>query len=610
MSAQPMFPMRSIACAIALMPLLAAPTLAAEAARVLGPQPALERYDATVPESAVPEGAIDIPAMITAPGADDGVRLIDDLAGLTIEFVGNRGGRESGDFVSFVGATRAEADRGALYAALRETLAVYQGLPLTLGDVRFIQQDITDAYRRVGYPLLAVVVPPQEVIDGVLRVQVNEFRLAGVDVVWKDDEGAYSKDAERWTPERDIERRVAPVLEADILAQRDLDELVQGLNRNPFRGARVVFQPGSDIGETRALIQIDEQRTWNANLGYNNHGTDAAGNHRFSVGGTFGNLPVLDHSLSWNAVIGSSLDEFQSYSLIYTVPNRFGHTLTVNGNWSDTSSSTLPGIDSASTSWQVTTNYAFPLRSGSDWELLGSAAFAFKHLERESLFGGQAVGGAEFDAAVATLSATLNVRQERASNQFVLALHRSFEGFTGRNSTANFRQFHNSFDGSPAYQYAVFNYARVQELEAIVPQLAGWRAETQLSVQLGLDKLAGADNIALGGPATLRAYEASEVAGDRGGFLIQSISAPPIPAERLGRLGGLIRQVNMTAFAEFGTAEFETGGRSSIFDAGLAIAIALPNGASCRASLAIAGDDAGRTEAGDARAFIGCGIGF
>lgn len=604
------FSVRTLACAVALAPLWATGASAAPEARVLGPQSALEQYEAQVPEGTVPEGAIDIPAMIAAPGADDGVRLMDALDTLAVEFVGNRSGGESGDFVNFVGATRADEDREALYGSLREALAIYQGLPLTLGDVRFIQQDVADVYRELGYPLMAVVVPPQEISGGVLRIQVNEFRLAGVDVAWENGDGAYAENAEHWTRDRDIERRVAPVLEADILAQRDLDALVQGLNRNPFRSARVVFEPGDALGDSRALIQIDEQRAWNANAGYNNHGTDAAGNNRFSVGGTFGNVPVVDQSLSWNATFGDDIDDFENYSLIYTAPNRFGHTLTVNGNFSDTSASTLPGIDSASTSWQLTTGYAFPIRSGRDWELSGSASFAFKHFERESLFGGTSVGGAEFDAAISTLSGTLNVRQESASNQFVVTLNRTFEGLTGQNSNADFRQFHNSFEGTAAYSFAVLNYARAQELGAILPALEGWSAETQLSAQFSTDELAGADNVALGGPATLRAYEASEVAGDRGGYLIQSISAPPIPAERLGRLGGVVRQLGFTVFAEFGTAEFETAGRSSIFDGGIAMSIALPKGASCNVSLAVAGDDARRTDSGDARAFVGCGVGF
>lgn len=130
------------------------------------------------------------------------------------------------------------------------------------------------------------------------------------------------------------------------------------------------------------------------------------------------------------------------------------------------------------------------------------------------------------------------------------------------------------------------------------------------SLQFSLDELAGADNVAVGGPATLRAYETSEVAGDRGGYIIQTLGPAPFPGERLGAAGSVIQQLAVFGFVEFGTAEFDTAGRASVYDAGLQMSLALPKGASCNVSLAFAGDDAGRTDAGDARAYIGCGLGF
>ncbi|HBX36356.1 MAG TPA: hypothetical protein DEG76_03250, partial [Pseudohongiella sp.] len=223
------------------------PTIAQQSefgVQVIGPQSTVEQYNAPVLPQGSAEGMIDFPSLISAPGDDDGVQIMATFDALTIELLETGDIRNDGEFVDFVGRSRVSDDeRDALYAAIRESLSVYQDLPLTLGDVRFIQQDITDAYRSNGYPLLSVIVPPQEITDNRLRVQVNEFRLAEVRLSYGRGDGNYSADAPLWSDPEKVIDRFEPVLEAPILSQQSLDNAVEELNRSPFRSARVVFEP-------------------------------------------------------------------------------------------------------------------------------------------------------------------------------------------------------------------------------------------------------------------------------------------------------------------------------------------------------------------------------
>lgn len=574
-------------------------------ASALGPQSGLEQYDAPVAPFEQLEGLIDFPALINAPGANDDAQVTPSLRGLQLEIMGTSGARKLGNFVTIQGATRADEATEALYDALYETLRVYRDLPLTLGELRFLQQDIAEAYRESGFPLMAVVVPPQEIVDGVVRVQINEFSLRQYRVQFGTGDGSYAEDAEHWTDRTRLGNLLDPLLREPILTKTSLDAKVKALNLNPARSARVIFEPGQQLGESIAIFQIDEQRTWGLQAGYNNHATESSGTHRFSVGGSFTNVLLENHQLSWNAVTGTDIEEFKNYSVIYTIPNRWGHRLTANVNFSDTASSAVPPVGSASTTLQSSLKYDIPLLKTEKWNWNLSVLGAFKQFERESLFGEVVVGGAQFDGAQLVINNTFNVKEATATNQIVLGVALAFDGISGHNTDADFRQFYNYTGGEAATQHLILNYARVQQLGPLVAALEGWSAETQLSGQFTSDQLAGSDTFALGGATVLRAYQASEVFGDAGFYAVQTLQMPPWQKDALGALGRLgVDQLSLSAFVEMGRGQPEVGVSQSLWDVGLKASISAAKRLQASASVAFAGEATRQTERGDARFFL------
>lgn len=582
-------------------------TAFAQDAQVLGPRPVVENYDAPVAKPA-PSAPIDFPKLIAEPGANDSLQIAPALAGLHLEFVGTESvaAVSTHSFVDFVGRSKAPAKSvPALHAALATVLAKYRDLPLTLGDVRFIQQDITEAYAAQGFPLLSVVVPPQEIVGGRLRVQINEFNLASYRVQYGDGQGNYSETAPRWTNDQRIARSFAPLLAEPVLRKESLDRQVKRLNANPYRQARVVFEPGKQLGETTALIQIDEKRTWSVQAGYNNHATESSGTNRYSLGGAFGNIPLEDHQLSWNATVGDRINEFENYSLIYTVPNRFGHTLTANVSYSDTASSSIPGVGSASTTVQSSFAYDVPLLATETFNWSLNTTGFFKQFERDSLFGGVSVGGARFDSVQLVINQVFDLKESTATNQFTAGVVVSFADITARNTDEDFREFYNSATGAAATRHFILNYARVQQLAPLVGEaFDGWSAETQLSWQITDQQLAGSDNFAIGGPQAMRAYQSSEVAGDEGFYAIQFLHLKPLASDSIGVAGKWIQQIAPSLFIEGGEGQFLNGTSDSLWDYGVQVAAAARPGLSVTTSLAVAGRDGSLTEQGDLRFFI------
>ena len=82
------------------------------------------------------------------------------------------------------------------------------------------------------------------------------------------------------------------MLDEPILGRASLDAAVQRINRNPYRQARAVFEPGTERRQSVATIQVEEHRPWGLQAGYNNFATKASGTHRFSLGGSVGNVPI------------------------------------------------------------------------------------------------------------------------------------------------------------------------------------------------------------------------------------------------------------------------------------------------------------------------------
>lgn len=573
-------------------------------AQVIGPQSVVEKYDAPVVQPEKLEGLIDFPKLISAPGANDGAEVTPSLARLEIEILGTDGADTTGEFVHFLGASRSGAQRGALYAALRAKLAKYRDLPTTLGDVRFIQQDIAEVYAERGYPLMSVVVPPQEIVGGVVRVQINEFRLAAYRMTFGDGAGGYGPGNVHWSNASRLTAMLEPLTREPIISRAALDAAVRRINRNPYRQARVVFEPSSDLGQTTATFQIDERRPWGLQAGYNNHATKASGTHRFSLGGSLGNLPLEDQQISWNATVGPRLAEFQNYSLVYTVPLADGAKLTANLNYSDTASSSIPGINSASTTAQTSLGYDRTLRETEKGSWVLSATTMLKQFERESIFGDVTVGGAAYDSVQVLLNNQFSWREPAATNQVVIGVIASLAGLTGRNTDENFRTFYNSATGRATTLHFTVNYARVQQLGAWSEALADWNAETQISWQHAGRELAGSDAFALGGAAVMRAYPSSAISGDRGVYLVQFLHLKPVSLDGTALANAWVNRITVSPLFEAGWAGYATGVDEQVWDAGLQVALDGAKNFSLTASLAFVGKTVGETQRGDARAFV------
>lgn len=175
-------------------------------------------------------------------------------------------------------------------------------------------QDVSKAFelkiRELGYPFYRVVVPPQTLSTGEVKLQIISFALGEIEVT---DNHYFSKE--------NIIRSL-PVLKKDNSPNtQELSEALKIANRHPSKQVQVVFKPGKEPDKLDAKVAVADQRPYQATLTANNYGTSSSGDYRLTGALQYSNLWGLDHVV--NGSYSTSPDHanaVQQYGVSYSLP--------------------------------------------------------------------------------------------------------------------------------------------------------------------------------------------------------------------------------------------------------------------------------------------------
>lgn len=169
--------------------------------------------------------------------------------------------------VRFEGATRYSAE------VLREPFVSLLGQSVRLQAVRERVEALQARYRQDGHVLTRVLIPPQQVQDGVLTIQVIEGHVARLAV-----QAASPRQTAR------IEAAMRPVVGRKPLALGDLEEALLRLNDMPGMAAQGTLRPGDALGASELVMTVDESRRWVASWALANASSAAVGRWVGSLG--------------------------------------------------------------------------------------------------------------------------------------------------------------------------------------------------------------------------------------------------------------------------------------------------------------------------------------
>lgn len=137
----------------------------------------------------------------------------------------------------------------------KEVAPIYSdkvGKKISLADVYSIAANLTAKYRADGYILTQVVVPPQTIADGTVRLRVVEGKINGIRV---EGSGAQGSNGDI------INKYVSQLKEKGVLRNADLEKTLLLINDLPGVTARSVLSPSKNVvGASDLTIMVERDK--------------------------------------------------------------------------------------------------------------------------------------------------------------------------------------------------------------------------------------------------------------------------------------------------------------------------------------------------------------
>lgn len=213
--------------------------------------------------------------------------------------------------------------------AIRAIVSSYEGQELSFEDATKIAARITGAYREKGYFLAYAYVPPQRIVNGVLRMGIVEGKVGQIRV-----------EGNKHYSTAFILNNFKTAIQDGTLQYDALQKAVLLLNENTDLHAQIVLLAGTAPGTTNVVLKIRDELPVHLVGDYNNFGNPTSGEHQPSANFLFGNLGVEGSALNattlWSFPNGSTSFQTPIVLASYAVPvNNHGTKVTASYSSAD-----------------------------------------------------------------------------------------------------------------------------------------------------------------------------------------------------------------------------------------------------------------------------------
>lgn len=410
---------------------------------------------------------------------------------------------------------RAVSLTGAMAVPRDQLAAIYQpylGKKVSQADLASIAQAVSDLYRAAGFHLSRALIPPQDIDDGRVRIQVIEGSIA--EVALKGDGAA--------------QFGVGPLLNPVLAEHPSRFATVerQLLLINSWPGVRIIDSTIEEIGgPTGRFRLVVHLKTWHVYsfFGLDNLGSASVGPWQSYATGAFNSYLLPGDSLALNlSTIANDPSELGFGRLSYDAPvGTDGVRLGASALYSKV----RPGDDRRLTNDNTRTE-AFELHGSivpvqsQRSTLTLTAAAAFSNVLETNVF------GPIYNDHIRTASLTSDYRLQDSfggTNYATMAFRQGLDIFGAS-------QFGDAFvsraGAAPNFSVLNFYFTRYQALGD------AWSAKVSMASQTASGPLYTSQQFYLGGAAFGRGYGAAEISGDNGlagSFEVRFDQTPNLP---------------------------------------------------------------------------------
>lgn len=478
----------------------------------------------------------------------------------------------------------------------------YTGRAKVFGDIQRALEAVEEAYRNRGYGAVQVILPEQELTEGVVRMTVIESRIANVRI-----------SGNRHFDEANIRASLPGVREGTAPMALRISESIQLANENPAKKVDVVMRVGEQEGTVDMDVKVQDDSPQRVFLTADNTGNAKTGKTRLGVAYQHANLFNRDHVAT---VAYTTSPERQDRVDIYSVSYRLplyaqGDSVDVIYGQSDVATGT-------------TATVAGPMQFAGSGKVYGLRYNMI--LPRQGEYASRVVYGLdqrEFDNTCSFNGFPLGT--PGCGSVTVRPLNVTYGGQWSRpGETTDFAlSFARNAPGGPHGRQSDFSVARLggAEKDYSVYRVSGshalafsgdWQARGAFSGQYSPDRLVAGEQLGLAGSLAVRGFEERVVARDSGYFANFEVYTPDFLGVAEGQGSGNLRGL---AFVDLGRGWDRRPSSASrleekIGSAGVGVRYTLGREASLRLDVARITDGAENAPAGNWRGHFALTLGF
>jgi hemolysin activation/secretion protein len=382
---------------------------------------------------------------------------------------------------------------------LERRVAPYTGSGKDFSDVQRALEAVELAYRDLGYGIVQVLLPEQDITKGVVQLRVLEPRVGRVII-----------EGNKFFDEANIRNSLPSVKEGETPSSRRIARNLQPLNEHPVKQTNVVIRSGASEDQVDIAVKITDDKPQRVFVTLDNTGTSETGYLRTGLGFQHSNLFNRDHTLTAQYITSpGQIHDVTIAGVGYRVPfYGWNSTLDLIAGYSSVDSGTVQGLFNVSGSGTIAAvrwNYFLPKWGELDQKV--SFGLDYRALQSNVDLVGVPLGVPDITVHPASLTYTAVRRFSNAELNFYGSVSTNLP--YGQDGDA--QAFERSRTGATS-NYVIWRYG----LNYTRALPADWQLRFAFNGQYTDDMLVSAEQFGIGGPDSVRGFALREMSNDRG----------------------------------------------------------------------------------------------
>lgn len=384
-------------------------------------------------------------------------------------------------------------------STVQRLVTPFTGKEKDFGDVQRALEALEGAYRELGYGVIQVQLPEQDITRGIVRFNIKQPKIGKVVI-----EGN-----EHFSTEN-VRRALPSVKEGETPNSNEIARNLQIAGEHPIKQTSVLLRSGAGDDLVDVNVRVTDDKPWRLVATLDNSGTADTGYNRLGLGFQHTNLFDRDHTISLQYITSpSQLNQVSIYGFGYHIPYyRLNSSLDLYAGYSDVDSGVVGNLFSVSgkgTIYGARWNYYLPKAGDIDHKVY--FGLDYRAFQNNVALGG--IGGFVPDITIHPVSVGYSgIKRMTASEwSFNGSLSHNFPG--GNDGTAgDFSRTRINAPGNYTVLRAGTTFSHAFRNE--------WQSRVAVTAQYTDNSLVPGEQFGIGGDYTVRGYLPREAANDKG----------------------------------------------------------------------------------------------